>query len=146
MADTYIIHTDGGSRGNPGLAAAGFVIESEDGSITKKYGEFLGSNKTNNEAEYKAVILALKKLKHLIGKEKASNADVKIYTDSELLERQMNGKFKITSKDIGNFFLEVWNLKLDFKSVSFSHIYREKNKIADSLVNQILDKEENTLV
>lgn len=138
-----LIHTDGGARGNPGLAAAAFVLEGE--SLVKNVGgEFLGET-TNNEAEYRAVILALKKLKHLIGSEKAKNSKVEIHVDSELLERQINGEYKIKDKNIQNLFVEVWNLKTDFDEVIFRHISREENSEADTIVNQILNKETNKL-
>src|SRR3989344_515008 len=90
----YIIQTDGGSRGNPGPAALGVVITASNGTLKKQYGESIGTA-TNNEAEYQAVIFALKKLKQLIGKEKAKKASVQFLVDSELLERQMNGHYKI---------------------------------------------------
>ncbi|MEK7659457.1 MAG: ribonuclease HI family protein [Patescibacteria group bacterium] len=149
----FIIHTDGGARGNPGPAAIGVVIESFPSQIfdksktwegkgeTKKYGEYIGEA-TNNEAEYQAVIFALKKLKQLIGKEKSkSEAEVEIYLDSELLVCQFNGEYKIKEKKLQQLFLEVWNLKQDFKNVSFKNIPRENNRGADKLVNQALDKE-----
>ena len=143
MKSIFTIHTDGGSRGNPGSAAIGVVIEGE--TIGKKeYGESIGIA-TNNEAEYKAVILALKKLKHLIGSEKANDSRVEIHVDSELLERQLNGEYKVKDKNIQGLFLEVWNLKTDFGEVVFKHIFREKNIEADRIANQILDKETNKL-
>lgn len=135
----FTIHTDGGARGNPGPSAIGVVIEGA--GETKKYGEYIG-RATNNEAEYKAVIFALKKLKQLIGKEKAkSEAEVEIHLDSELLASQLNGEYKIKEKNLQQLFLEVWNLKQDFKSVGFKNIPREDNRGADKLVNQALDKE-----
>lgn len=136
----YIIHTDGGSRGNPGPAALGVVIEASDGSLKKEYGEYIGE-KTNNEAEYRAVISALKKLKSLIGKDKAGDADVLVHADSELLVKQMNGEYKISDKNIQAWFIEIWNLKLDFGKVTFTHVFREQNKAADRMVNLALDKE-----
>ena len=144
MVNHYIIHTDGGARGNPGPAAAGFVIEGD--LVGKKTGgEYLGEV-TNNEAEYQAVILALKKLKHLIGGEKAEESSVEIHVDSELLERQMNGGHKIKKDTLQNLFVEIWNLKTDFGEIIFKHIPREKNAEADRIVNQILDKETNKLL
>src|SRR3989338_6100911 len=134
MKHKFLIHTDGGARGNPGPAAAGFVIQGD--LIGKKDGgEYLGEI-TNNEAEYRAVILALKKLKHLIGGEKARNSSVEIHVDSELIERQLNGEYKIKDESIKDFFLEIWNLKTDFGEVVFKHIPREKNAEADKIVNQ----------
>lgn len=136
----YLIHTDGGSRGNPGPAALGVIVEKVGGGLKHEYGEFLG-RATNNEAEYQAVIFALKKLKQLIGKKEAGEAKVEIHTDSELLVHQLNGQYKITGEKIQPFFLELWNLKLDFGEVIFKHIHREKNKEADRMVNVALDKE-----
>jgi len=151
MKYKFLIHTDGGSRGNPGPAAAGAVIEAlqqVQGKATtewkKEYGEHLGET-TNNEAEYRAVILALKKLKHLIGGDKAGGSLVEIHVDSELLERQLNGRYKIKDGNIKNLFLEIWNLKTDFGEVVFKHIPREENAEADRVVNQTLDKEANKL-
>ena len=139
----FTIYTDGGARGNPGPAAAGFVIQGD--LIGKKDGgEYLGEV-TNNEAEYRAVILAMKKLKHLIGGEKAKDSNVEIHVDSELLERQLNGEYKIKDENIKNFFIEIWNLKTDFGEVVFKHIPREENVEADRIVNQILDREINKL-
>lgn len=139
----YVIHTDGGARGNPGPSAIGVVIE---GNGTKKeYGEYIGEG-TNNEAEYKAVIFSLKKLKSLIGKAKAKKAKIEVHVDSELFERQLSKRYKILDKKIQLLFLEVHNLTLDFGSVIFRHIPREDNRGADKLVNAALDKEERKLL
>ena len=140
----YIIHTDGGSRGNPGPAAIGVVIESKDGGLKKEYGEYIGET-TNNVAEYSAVVFALKKLKQLIGTASTSQANVHIHVDSELLARQLNGEYKVKEPEIQRLFLEVWNLKTDFEHVEFLHVPREKNKAADKMVNAALDKEANKL-
>jgi ribonuclease HI len=134
-----IVYTDGGARGNPGPAGIGAVICNEKGQVMKKYGEFLGDNMTNNEAEYNAVIFALKKLKLLLGKEKTKQAEVEIRADSELMVKQMNGIYKLSEKRIQDFFIIIWNLKTEFKSVFFKHIPREQNKEADAMVNQALD-------
>jgi ribonuclease HI len=136
-----IIYTDGGARGNPGPAGIGVVICNERGDIVKKYGEFLGDDMTNNEAEYGAVIFALKKLKALLGKDKVKQAEVEIRADSELMVKQMTGVYKLSEKRIQDFFITIWNLKIEFKSVDFKHIPREKNKEADALVNQALDNQ-----
>jgi ribonuclease HI len=141
--EKIIIHTDGGSRGNPGEAAIGVVIES---SLTgkKEYGEYLG-HATNNQAEYQAVIFALKKVKQLIGSEKCKEVQVDCMVDSELLEKQMGGEYKVKDEDIKDYFLEIWNLKIDFGKVNFKHVLRDKNQTADRLVNQVLDRESNKL-
>lgn len=134
----FIIHTDGGSRSNPGPAAIGVVISNEKGQVLKKFGEYLGQA-TNNEAEYKAAIFALKKIKSLWGKENAKKSGVDMFVDSELLVKQMRGEYKIEHSNIQSLFLELWNLKIDFKKVVFRAIPREKNKEADRLVNEALD-------
>ena len=141
-----IIYTDGGSRGNPGKAAIGVVFclpAGEEGNdkekIIKKFGEYLGDGLTNNEAEYQAVIFALKKFKAVFGKELAKVSEVEVRSDSELLVNQMSGKYKIENEKIQKFFIEIWNLKIDFAEVKFKAIPREKNKEADRLVNETLD-------
>lgn len=141
----FTIHTDGGARGNPGPAAIGVVIEETGGGLKKEYGEYIGEA-TNNEAEYQAVIFALKKLKQLIGKKAAGETKIEFHIDSELLERQLNGHYKIMGRKLRELFLEIWNLKVDFGEVVFKHLLREKNKEADKLVNAALDKELNRLL
>ncbi len=128
----FIINTDGGSRGNPGPSAIGVVVGG------KEYGEYIGKT-TNNVAEYKAVIFALKKAKALLGSKKAGETDVEVRADSELLVKQMNGEYKMKNEELQPLFIEVWNLKQDFKSVAFKHVPREENKDADRMVNQALD-------
>jgi len=135
----FIIYTDGGSRGNPGPSALGVVFENEKGQVLKEYGQTLGEM-TNNQAEYQAVIFALKKLKSLIGGQAAQKATVEIRSDSELLVSQLQGKYKILDEKIQPLFILVWNLKLDYKKVSFVLIPREKNKKADFLANEALDQ------
>jgi len=136
------IYTDGGARGNPGSSAIGVVIKKE-GQTLKKYFQFIGEA-TNNQAEYEAVIFALKKVKLLFGRKKAKTMALEVYTDSELMARQLNHQYKIKEEDLQPLFLKVWNLILDFRQVSFKHILRQQNKEADRLVNQALDKEEKT--
>ncbi len=143
MKNKITIHTDGGSRGNPGPAAIGVVIEGSMGK--KEYGEYIGET-TNNEAEYRAVIFALKKLKPLIGSDKCRESLVEFALDSELIVKQLNKEYKLKDKNIQNFFIEIWNLTFDFGRVSFRHIPREENKEADRIVNQVLDRETNKLL
>lgn len=125
------IHTDGGSRGNPGPAAIGVVING------REYSEQIGKA-TNNEAEYQAVIFALKKAKALYGKKTIKTAEVEIRSDSELLTKQLNGEYKVLEPKIQQLFLAVWNLKVDFGRVKFILVPRNENKQADKLVNQAL--------
>ncbi|MEI7621290.1 MAG: ribonuclease HI family protein [Candidatus Moraniibacteriota bacterium] len=134
MAKEIVMFTDGGSRGNPGPAGIGVYIE----TLGKKYGECIGV-KTNNDAEYEALIFGLKKIKQLLGNAPAKQASVLCYLDSELVVKQLKHQYKLKEPRIQQYFLEIWNLMLDFEKVSFEHIYREKNKIADALVNQALD-------
>jgi ribonuclease HI len=128
-----IIYTDGGSRGNPGPAASGYVVGD------KRYGEFLGVQ-TNNYAEYTAVILALKKAKLLLGSAKAKKTNLEVRMDSQLIVHQMNHKYKVEHPAIQPLFLQVWNAMTDFESVEFVHIPREQNKEADAMVNKVLDE------
>jgi len=138
-----IIYTDGGSRGNPGPAAIGVVFCNEKGQKIKEYSEYL-EEKTNNEAEYQAVIFALQKFKAVFGKKLAKNTEIILKSDSELLIKQLQGEYKILDSKIQALFLKVWNLKLDFKKIKFTLISREKNKEADSLVNQTLDSQDKS--
>ncbi|MBI2035561.1 MAG: ribonuclease HI family protein [Candidatus Liptonbacteria bacterium] len=131
-----VVHTDGGARGNPGPAAIGVVINL--GGSKRKYGERIHDT-TNNVAEYSAVIFALKKIKQLFGKEKAKEMEIEIRADSELLVKQMNGIYKIEEPALRELFIDIWNLRLDFKSVKFIHVRREQNKEADGMVNKALD-------
>ena len=144
MANKFVIYTDGGSRNNPGPAAIGAVIYNNKGIILKEYSKYLGQA-TNNEAEYQAVIFALKKIKSLIGKQKSKKSFIEIRSDSELLVKQMRGEYKVIHPKIQPLFLSVWNLKIDFGKVEFTSIPREKNKIADALVNKALDSVSNNL-
>jgi len=135
-----IIYTDGGSRGNPGPAAFGVVICDETGKVLKEYGETIGV-RTNNEAEYEAVVFGLKKVKALYGKSALKSSEVEVRSDSELLIKQMNGKFKVLEPKIQELFLKLWNLKIDFDKIKFTSVEREKNKEADRLVNEALDSQ-----
>jgi len=139
----FIIYTDGGSRGNPGPAAIGVVLCDEKGTVIKKYSEAIGEA-TNNEAEYQAVIFALKKIKQLWRKEEIKKSQIEMRLDSELVAKQLSHEYKIKESNIQPLFLKVWNLMLDFGEIKFVAIAREKNKEADKLVNRALDaKQEN---
>jgi len=127
------MYTDGGARGNPGPAAYGVVIYDEGGKKIGEYSKYIGET-TNNQAEYQAVDFAMQKAKDL------GFSEVEIYSDSELIVNQLNQKYKVKNQELGVWFLRIWNLKQEFKKVVFTHISREKNKEADKLVNQELDK------
>lgn len=139
----YIIFTDGGSRGNPGEAAVGYVITTESGDVVAKGGESIGVT-TNNEAEYQAPIRALQKLKSTIGKAKAKEAEVVLYADSELMVKQMNKQYKIENEKLQPLFLKLWNATIEFSSVTFSNVRRGENTEADRLVNEALDDSKDT--
>ena len=143
--EKVIVYTDGGSRGNPGPSGIGVVICNSAGKVIKEYGEFLGSRFTNNEAEYSAVISAMKKIKSLFGKGKVKSLELEFFADSELVVKQLNGEYKILNKNIQPLFLLAWNAKLDFGKVSFKHIPREQNKQADKWVNRAIDGENGGL-
>jgi len=137
MRDTkyeIIAYTDGGSRGNPGPAAAGFVLTDSDGSQLQAKGLFLGGA-TNNVAEYTALVKALQAAKRM-GAEQ-----VKVFSDSQLLARQINGQYKVKSDKIRPLFRQAIELLGGFEKWEVVHIAREQNKGADRLVNQALNLE-----
>ena len=143
ISKKIIAYTDGGSRGNPGPAAIGVVIEGI-GNEPKQYNEFIGEA-TNNEAEYQAVIFALKKIRQLAGREILKQIQVEIRLDSELVAKQLNGEYKIEEEKLQPLFMTIWNLKFDFGNLSFKHIPREENRLADRLVNMCLDQQNSQL-
>ena len=130
------MYTDGASRGNPGAASIGVWVE----TLGKSYGEAIGET-TNNDAEYRAVVFALAKVKSLLGKAKAKQTRVVCRMDSQLVERQLNHVYKIEHPTTQKHFLTIWNAMLDFGEVVFEHVPRERNKKADALANGALDKD-----
>lgn len=130
------IYTDGGARGNPGPAASGAVIkELKDGKEGKTIAEasrYLGKT-TNNQAEYTAIIIGLEKAKSL------GATEVQLYMDSELAVKQLKGEYRVKNPDLAKRFLEVHNLLMQFKRVTFTHVPREKNTEADAVVNKTID-------
>lgn len=135
-----ITYTDGGSRGNPGPSAIGIVfMDPATQKVLHTYGERV-ENGTNNEAEYKAIIFALRKAKALVGKDKAKKMEVEMRMDSELAVRQLSGIYKLSTEHIQKLFIEVWNLKTDFAKVTFTHVRREQNTLADAALNRALDE------
>lgn len=127
------IFTDGGARGNPGPAGIGAVILSEEGKVVAEVSEYIGEA-TNNQAEYKALIAALTKAKKL------GALELEVFLDSELVVKQLNREYRVKDKDLAPLFVSVYNISLGFKKIVFKHIRREKNELADKLVNQALDK------
>lgn len=128
-----VIYSDGGSRGNPGPSAAGFVIMNERGEVVSEGGAYLGIA-TNNIAEYQAVYLGL---------ERAQELGVRVVDfrmDSQLVANQMNGLYKIKHPDLAIIHHRIKELASRFDKVTFSHVRREYNKLADGVVNKILDQ------
>ena len=132
MAQTLIIYTDGGSRGNPGPAAGAFVIFDAEQNQLCAEAKFLPIA-TNNIAEYTALVHALVKAKSL-GAEA-----VKIFSDSELMVKQLSGEYKVKNDNIRQIFSQCLDLFAGFSSWEIQHIRREKNKLADKLVNRAID-------
>lgn len=133
--EKLIIFTDGGARGNPGPAGIGAVLYDEKKNIVAEVSEFLGKT-TNNQAEYRALIAALKRAQTLAAKE------LECYLDSELVVKQLNREYRVKDKDLAPLFLEIHNLSLNFKKITYTHIPRERNKAADALANAAMDRGE----
>jgi ribonuclease HI len=133
-----ITFTDGGSRNNPGPAACGAVIQDADGHLISTHSKYLGIA-TNNQAEYGALILALNEAHKLLG----SGGEVTCYLDSELVVKQLNRQYKVKDEKMKISFSEVNRLCCHFDKVEFIHVLRAKNKLADKLVNDELDRQKN---
>lgn len=131
---TIVMHTDGGARGNPGPAGIGAVLkDAETGKVLAEISEYIGEA-TNNVAEYKAVIAGLEKAKEL------SATEVRCFLDSLLVVEQLKQNYKVKDANLATLFVKAWNLIQGFTHVTFTHIERAKNKHADRLVNEALDK------
>jgi ribonuclease HI len=130
-ATTATVHIDGAARGNPGPAAWAFVLARPDGSVVER-AELLGTA-TNNVAEYTALVEALDHA-HQIGLRRLD-----VFSDSELLVRQMNGDYRVKSPDLKQLYDEARSLMRHFDRVQFTHVRREFNRRADELCNERLD-------
>lgn len=133
--DLMKIFCDGGSRGNPGPAASGVVFMATNGDIIEQFGHYWGVA-TNNQAEYRAVDIALDKLAEY----QASR--VEFYLDSELVVRQLNGEYRVKNQDLRPIYESI-KRKIVGKNVTFSHVFRADNKLADKQVNICLDAQTN---
>ena len=132
-ANEVIVYTDGGSRGNPGPSASGFVVYDRDGELLFEGGKYLGIT-TNNQAEYQAVKLGLEKALEL------SAQVVSFRLDSQLVASQLTGVYQIKNRDLWPIHESIKDLILKFQKVTFTHVRREFNKEADAMVNKILDR------
>jgi len=126
------LSTDGGSRGNPGPAAYGYVLETDDGTVLAAHGEAIGVA-TNNVAEYSALVAGLERASEL------GVDELEVVSDSELLVKQMRGEYKVKNPALRELWTTASDLVSRFSSVRFTAVRREHNELADRLVNEALD-------
>jgi len=138
-SDKIIVYTDGASRGNPGPAAAAFILSDLVGTRLQAKGFFIGRT-TNNVAEYTAIIKALQAAKEIDAKE------LTVFSDSELLVKQINGSYKVKSEQIKPLFRQAVELLSEFENYKVRFIPKEKNKKADKLANRALNLERDITV
>lgn len=136
-----IINTDGASRGNPGKAAAAWIIKDSAGNLQEKCGKSLGIC-TNNEAEYTALIEALKHTKTLLTMNHEPITNLLIKSDSLLMVSQLTGKWRIKDRELQQKVMEVKKLERELGcKINYMHVPRELNREADAEANRILDKQ-----
>ncbi len=128
----YSLFTDGGARGNPGPAGIGIVLLDEHNKVVYEHCDYLGK-KTNNEAEYTALLTGLQ----LSAKQNVR--ELNCYLDSELVVKQLRGEYKIRNHNLKLFFDQIKEFEPYFSQISYNHVKREKNKRADELVNLAID-------
>ena len=126
------LSTDGGSRGNPGPAAYGYVLETDDGTVLDARGETIGVA-TNNVAEYRGLIAGLEAA---IAR---GVTELEVVSDSELVVKQMRGEYKVKNAALRELSLEAGRLARKLTSVTYTAVRREHNELADRLVNEALD-------
>jgi ribonuclease HI len=128
------LSTDGGARGNPGPAAYGYVIETEDGHVLAAHGEAIG-HATNNVAEYSGLVAGMQKAAEL------GVSDLEVVSDSELLVKQMQGEYRVKNEALKELWEEASDLERRFAKVRYTAVRRAHNELADQLVNEALDAE-----
>jgi probable phosphoglycerate mutase len=134
-----VAHIDGGSRGNPGPAAYGVAIETAQGRAVTAFAKFIGET-TNNFAEYQGLLAALEyALSH-------GYPRLRVLTDSELMARQISGRYKVRSPDLKPLHDKAQAMIARLESFSIRHVYREQNREADRLANQAMDDAERGIV
>ncbi len=126
------LRTDGGARGNPGPAGIGFVLTGHDEQHIARGGAFIGEA-TNNIAEYRALLWGLRVA------DEAGVSVLKVYSDSELLVKQMNGVYRVKHPNMKPLFEQAKSLVARFERVTIAHIRREQNSEADALANEAMD-------
>lgn len=135
---TLIIHTDGGSRGNPGPAACAAVFLNPQGEVSYQASKFLGIA-TNNEAEYQGVILALEELLQNQA-QYPEYTDIDFTLDSELVVKQLTGVYRVKKPELQTLVVQIHQLLHQLpQRVTFHHVLRHLNKLPDTLLNQELD-------
>jgi ribonuclease HI len=127
-----IVNVDGGSRGNPGPAAAACVIASPDGELLGEHAELLGTQ-TNNVAEYRALLLGLEQARQL------GASEVEVIGDSELIAKQVNGVYKVKHAAMRPLYLQAMDALRAFERWQVRTVPRAQNSHADALVNAALD-------
>lgn len=130
---SYKLYTDGAARGNPGPAGAGAFLCDNSGNTVEELMEYLGET-TNNVAEYRALLLGLKRAKDL------GATEIEILADSELMVRQIQGKYRVKNEGLRPLFQEAMRLLKQFQKYSINHIDREENSEADRLANLAIDE------
>ena len=128
------LSTDGGARGNPGPAAYGYVLETEDGTVLAAHGEAIG-RATNNVAEYRGLVAGLEKAAEL------GVDELEVVSDSELLVKQMAGEYRVKNEALKALWEEASDLEQRFRKVRYTAVRRAHNELADRLVNEALDAE-----
>jgi ribonuclease HI len=126
------LSTDGGARGNPGPAAYGYVLETDDGTVLAAHGERIGIA-TNNVAEYSALIAGLEKAVELQVEE------LEVVSDSELMVKQMKGEYRVKNEALQDLYVKATKLARRLDKVVYKAVRREHNELADKLVNEALD-------
>ena len=132
------IYSDGASRGNPGISAIAFIIMAEDGKLLKKYSRYVDI-RTNNQAEYEALISGLE------AASKLTDQEVACYVDSELVVKHLNGEYRVRNPELKALWLRVQELNQKFRRITFTNVPRTDTHIrhVDELANQALDSAKN---
>ena len=128
------VYSDGAARGNPGPAGAGAVLVEPNGQVVERIGKFLGTQ-TNNFAEYMGLLLGLRRAKEM------GVAEVEVYADSELMIRQLGGRYQVKSLSLRPLYEEALELLNGFSRVKLVHVPREMNSAADEMSNRAIDEQ-----
>ena len=133
---SFVIHSDGAARGNPGPAGAGAVIAAPSGEVVAEVSEYLGEM-TNNQAEYRALVLALEEA------QRRGATELAIFADSELLVRQVRGEYRVKNEGLRPLFERVRTLLRGIGRYTIQHVPRERNAHADALANRAIDRKQS---